>query len=329
MTALSRVGRLIAAMALAADLVGCATTVPAPVTDRTAPPAAMEQRQAPKLGKDYYAVKKGDTLYSIARAVGRDPKDIAAWNNLDSAAPLHIDQTLRIAPPEGSAPAVAVANPIAAPPLVEVRPLGAAAVSSETLKREPKGGKQPYSEQALIALQRRDEVLAKPANGAAAGGGAKQAAPEAGARFEPKPEVKSQAEPVAKAQGRSGSNDSGIDWMWPANGKVLSQFVDPTSKGIDIGGKAGEAVLAAAGGRVMYVGSGIRGYGNLVIIKHNNGFLSAYAHNRAILVKENQTISRGQKIAELGDSDADQPKLHFEIRLQGKPVDPLKYLPPR
>jgi lipoprotein NlpD len=117
--------------------------------------------------------------------------------------------------------------------------------------------------------------------------------------------------------------------MWPGDGKLLSQFSEPNSKGVDLGGKAGDPVLAAAGGRVMYVGSGIRGYGNLVIIKHSSGFLSAYAHNRKILVKENQSVAKGQKIAELGDSDADQAKLHFEIRRQGKPVDPLQYLPPR
>ncbi len=125
-----------------------------------------------------------------------------------------------------------------------------------------------------------------------------------------------------------------MDWTWPTGGKVLTQFVDggagkESNKGIDIAGRAGEPVQAAAAGKVVYAGSGLRGYGNLVIVRHNATYLSAYAHNSKILVKEGQTVTRGQKIAEIGSSDADQPKLHFEIRFQGKPVDPLKYLPER
>ena len=323
---------LISVMALATGLAGCAATAPAPVSDRVAP--LPEQAAAPKLGKDYYVVKKGDTLYSIARESGRDPKDVAAWNNLENPGALRIGQTLRVTPPDGStaaAAAVAVAKPIAGPALVEVKPLGRVGGNSETFKREPKGGKQPYSEQALVALQKKDELPPRTPD-AGTGGGNKQdvkseVKPES--RPEAKAEAKAETKPEAAHEGKNGDNDSGIDWIWPANGKLLSQFNEPASKGIDISGRTGEAVLAAAGGKVMYVGSGIRGYGNLVIIKHSNGFLSAYAHNRTILVKENQAIGKGQKIAELGDSDSDQPKLHFEIRRQGKPVDPLKYLPAR
>ena len=115
--------------------------------------------------------------------------------------------------------------------------------------------------------------------------------------------------------------------MWPSGGPVLASFDDPKNKGIDLGGKAGDPVLAAADGRVVYAGAGLRGYGNLVIIKHNNVFLTAYAHNQTLLVKEDQAVKRGQKIAEMGNTDADQVKLHFEIRRQGKPVDPARYLP--
>ena len=120
-----------------------------------------------------------------------------------------------------------------------------------------------------------------------------------------------------------------INWIWPANGAVLAGFDEVKNKGLDIGGTAGEPVLAAADGRVVYVGAGLRGYGNLIILKHDNVFLTAYAHNRTLLVKEDQSVSKGQKIAEMGSSDSDHVKLHFEVRRQGKPVDPAKYLPAR
>jgi lipoprotein NlpD len=126
---------------------------------------------------------------------------------------------------------------------------------------------------------------------------------------------------------REGDDD--VTWAWPANGPVIANFDEGKVKGLVIGGKAGDPVLAAADGRVVYAGSGLRGYGNLVILKHNNTYLTAYAHNQTLLVKEDQTVRRGQKIAEMGSTDADSVKLHFEIRKQGKPIDPAKLLPPR
>jgi len=125
------------------------------------------------------------------------------------------------------------------------------------------------------------------------------------------------------------ATEDGINWIWPANGVVLAGFDDVKNKGVDIGGKAGDTVVAAADGRVVYVGAGLRGYGNLIILKHNNVYLTAYAHNQTLLVKEDQSVLKGQKIAEMGSSDADRVKLHFEVRRQGKPVDPAKYLPAR
>ena len=119
------------------------------------------------------------------------------------------------------------------------------------------------------------------------------------------------------------------DWIWPVNGRVIDKFDEKRNKGIGIAGKEGDPVVASADGQVVYSGSGLRGYGNLVILKHNDDFISAYAHNRQILVKQGQTVKRGQRIAEVGRSDTTEPKLHFEIRRQGKPVDPLAYLPPR
>ena len=124
-----------------------------------------------------------------------------------------------------------------------------------------------------------------------------------------------------------GEDDLG--WIWPSNGAVLTGFDETKNKGLDIGGVAGDDVLAAADGRVVYAGAGLRGYGNLIILKHNNTYLTAYAHNQTLLIKEDQSVRKGQKIAEMGSSDADRVKLHFEVRKQGKPVDPAKYLPPR
>ncbi len=117
--------------------------------------------------------------------------------------------------------------------------------------------------------------------------------------------------------------------MWPAKGKVVGTFSETANlKGIDIAGSAGQPVLASAGGTVVYAGTGLRGYGKLIIVKHNKTYLSAYAHNREILVKEGQEVTKGQKIAEMGNTDATEVKLHFEIRRLGKPMDPARYLPP-
>jgi lipoprotein NlpD len=135
------------------------------------------------------------------------------------------------------------------------------------------------------------------------------------------------AKPATPPAAASGDEDLG--WIWPAHGALIAGFDDAKNKGLDISGKAGDSVLAAADGRVVYAGAGLRGYGNLIILKHNNTYLTAYAHNQALLVKEDQSVQKGQKIAEMGNSDADRVKLHFEIRRQGKPVDPARYLPSR
>lgn len=144
------------------------------------------------------------------------------------------------------------------------------------------------------------------------------AVPAASTSTTPKP-----ATPAASA----GEDD--VAFIWPSSGTLLAGFDEARNKGYDISGKAGDPVVAAADGRVVYAGAGLRGYGNLIILKHNNTFLTAYAHNQALLVKEDQAVRKGQKIAEMGSTDADRVKLHFEIRRQGKPVDPVRYLPSR
>lgn len=182
---------------------------------------------------------------------------------------------------------------------VPLKPLAESNVTGADgmLKTQPKPIKQPYSEQAETPSSDKSDKVEK------------------------EPPVESRSAILA-------DDDEQIDWSWPANGKVLAGFGDnQNAKGMDIAGKIGQPVRAAAPGKVVYSGSGLRGYGKLIIIKHNKTFLSAYAHNSQILVKEGQNVAKGYKIAEMGDSDADEAKLHFEIRQLGKPVDPLKYLP--
>jgi lipoprotein NlpD len=190
--------------------------------------------------------------------------------------------------------------------------------NTPTFKTEPRAIKLPYSEQALAQLQQ-------------VGPGAPPvaAAPEA----RPVPTAAPPAAPAAVPRPDAGRvpeiDGDDLGWIWPTAGKVVTGFSESANlKGIDIAGKSGQPVVASAAGKVVYAGSGLRGYGKLIIVKHNSTFLSAYAHNREITVKEGQQVAKGQKIAEMGDTDSDQVKLHFEIRRLGKPVDPAKFLPP-
>ncbi len=175
----------------------------------------------------------------------------------------------------------------------------------------------PGNSDVVVKPVTRSVIVATPASSASSAN-ASAAAPAA-----------SGASAAAVAAAKPAVTDGDINWSWPANGVVVAGFDEVKNKGLDIGGSAGDPVLAAADGRVVYVGAGLRGYGNLIILKHDNVFLTAYAHNQALLVKEDQAVHKGQKIAEMGNSDADRVKLHFEVRRQGKPVDPVKYLPSR
>lgn len=308
-----------ACLAVALLFAGCASRSPAPVSERTAPltqieaPAEESSSQVPvvttaqasAMPSGYYTVKKGDTLYSIALENGQSYRDLATWNNLENPNKIQVGQQLRVKMSSAeSAALVAEVKPVAAPAAVETRPSSGAAASAETLKRDPKGGKLPYSEEALAKLQKADSATVI------------ELKPES----KPAPVEKPPDKPVPAAA------EDITEWVWPAGGKVISNFVEGSSKGLDIAGKTGETVQAAASGKVILVSSALRGYGNFVIIKHNPAYLSVYAHNSRILVKEEQVVTKGQKIAEIGSSDSDQPKLHFEIRHQGKPVDPLKFL---
>ncbi len=159
---------------------------------------------------------------------------------------------------------------------------------------------------------------------------ASSAQPAAQPASAPRPAASAAPVPAAApAATASAGADEDVGWIWPATGQLIAGFDEVRNKGFDIAGKAGDPVVAAGDGRVVYAGAGLRGYGNLIILKHNNTYLTAYAHNQTLLVKEEQSVQKGQKIAEMGNSDADRVKLHFEIRRLGKPVDPARYLPGR
>lgn len=238
----------------------------------------------------YYTVKPGDTLVRIGLDHGQNWRDVARWNRLDNPNVIEVGQVLRVVPPEATV-AAATARPATSG--VEVRPVPSGGTSAPTAPTTPAtspGGAGPS------------------ADASAAPGSA------------PRPSSAARA---------SGDGEDNLPWIWPASGAVIAAFDEQRNKGIGLAGNPGDPVLAAADGRVVYAGSGLRGYGNLVIVKHNNTFLTAYAHNQTLLVREDQTVRRGQKIAEMGSTDADRVKLHFEIRRQGKPVDPARYLPAR
>lgn len=326
-------------------LAGCASNQSAPVIER-APTAKPATTSKSAQNKDWrpatHTVKKGDTLFSIGLQYGYDYKEIAQLNNIAPPYIIHIGQTLRLqgtnevtTPPaaatdlgtsasesedvvitplnlNGTAPAQTApgeaANPAATPPATS-----AAAPAEVPLLSGPKALREPYSEAALAAPPPQEATSSTPA----------------AAKAEPSPPAaadigtnKPGAAPTAT------SSTDGIDWSWPASGKLIAGFSDSNNaKGMDIAGEKGQAVHAAATGKVIYSGSDLRGYGKLVIIKHDKTYLSVYAHNSQIVVKEGQQVKKGQKIAEMGSTDTDKVKLHFEIRQQGKSVDPAKFLP--
>jgi lipoprotein NlpD len=302
-------------------LAACANHPPAPVVDRGTGSRASASAES-RAG--FYTVKKGDTLYSIALDHGQSYRDVSAWNNIENPNLIKVGQSLRVAPPQDE-PGVVI-KPIKTTDVSEIKPIGSAAPASTTvvpavassnsgtLKQEPKGGKQPYSEEAWARAQRGDAAAAATAVAAAKP-----------TEATPAPTEKTVEKPAAAAA----ASDEVTDWVWPTAGKVGTPFSEGSSKGVDIPAKSGQPVLAASGGTVTLVSNAVRGYGNLVVIKHSQTLLSVYAHNSKVLVEEKQTVAKGQKIAEVGATDTDSSKLHFEIRRMGKPVDPLKYLPPR
>jgi lipoprotein NlpD len=282
---------LLAVLALAA---GCASRpAPAPVVDARAPRpvAGKPAPSAPITAKQaagFYTVKRGDTLYSIALEHAVDPRDLAQWNGLDDPTRLRVGQPLRVGPSPSSTP---VARATAEPERPSAQ-VGSARIVGRVESR-PLESLPPLPPRA-------------------------PAKPELARMEVPRTELEKSAVPAPAAYSQ---------FIWPVKGKVLAEFAEPRRKGIDIDGKPGDPIVAAAPGHVTYIGSGIPGMGKLVVLKHDNGFITVYAHNRNILVKEKQAVARGQRIAELGSTDSERPKLHFQIRKGAAAVDPLLYLP--
>ncbi len=284
-------------------------TVPTPVPT-PAPPTDPTPKPLPGIenaGKPgYYTVKPGDTLVRIALDNGQNWRDVARWNELENPNLVEVGQVLRVVPP-ASDPTVTATRAVPSTGRIDTRPLDS---------RPATGTAAPASGGAPSAVPSAP-VVATPAT-------ASPAAPPA------TPATSSTPAPPAAADSAAGRDAADeVSWIWPAAGPVVAGFDEGRNKGLTITGKAGDPVLAAGDGRVVYAGSSLRGYGNLVIVKHNEMYLTAYAHNQVLLVKDDQVVRRGQKIAEMGSSDAERVQLHFEIRRQGKPIDPSKLLPPR
>jgi lipoprotein NlpD len=275
------------------------------VSDRTGGRAAGKpdaaRTVAPQIAPStsgLHTVQRGDTLYAIAFANGLDYREIAIWNQLESADRILVGQVLRLTPPPGGVEI----KPLDDEPAPTARPL-----AEPPVLREPQAVLLPYSEANWAQVSNPRPVAA--------------VVPAA-----PPPPAPVQVVPQTPAPAASGVVDN---WLWPAEGTLAGRFGAEGGKGIDIVGQRNAPVKAVAPGKVVYSGSGLRGYGRLLIVKHAGEYLSAYAHNETILVKEGDTVAAGQKIALMGDSDADRVKLHFEIRRYGKPLNPLTYLPER
>jgi len=290
---------------------GCAQTpTRAPIEERTGTPratvAAASPAQPPASAPDatraqagdsnsgkpgFYTVKPGDTLIRIGLDTGQNWKDLMRWNNLTNPNLIEVGQVIRTVAPGVDATAAMS------------RPVTTARVETRPLDSRPGSALSASSPSSVVP------VAASSASAATA------------------PVREAAAPPPAPAAPREGDDD--VNWAWPATAPVATPFDDARNKGLVFRGKAGDPVYAAADGRVVYAGSGLRGYGNLVILKHNATYLTAYAHNQTLLVKDDQPVKRGQKIAEMGSTDADSVQLHFEIRRQGKPIDPARLLPAR
>ena len=285
--------KLMLAMLASLLLAGCASTVTAPVRDVGGAAAAAEPLAQPGM----HVVRPGDTLLGIARQYGVTLPALVGWNDLTDPNQIQVGQSLRVGPADamGSAAVGVMAPGEGAVALPIPAPSSTESVQAP-FKQSPLGGRKPYS----------DEAWSKDTPGAA-------------------PAV---TPPTVATEVPAAAASSG-EWQWPAAGRLLSGYNEASNKGVDIGGNVGDPVLAAAAGKVVYAGSGLRGYGKLVVIKHNQEYNSVYAHNDKLLVKEDDQVVQGQKIAELGSSESDRSKLHFEIRKQGKAVDPMKYLPAR
>lgn len=295
----------------------------APIDDRTNPIKSKNQTTKPEVEKaeiepviidkpGFYTVKKGDTLSRLSQQFNQSLRDLIDWNKLSDPNAIKAGQVLRIEPEDGVSVAPADLNAG-----IEVKPLNAHSApvppQPPVNKKGPLGNKTVYSDQAMADLQRGEPV-------STAASTSSNAAPNTASTSIP-----SNAPTSAASNNPTAASPS--KFIWPTNGSVIKNF-EANKKGIDISGQAGQSVVAVGDGTVLYANN-MRGYGNLVIIDHADGVVSAYAHNKSIIVKEGQSVTKGQQIAEMGNTDSDNVKLHFEMRQLGKPVDPASLLPAR
>ena len=328
-------------------LAGCASD-PADVEDRSIDESPSLQSPAQARAKTppggSYRVVKGDTLYSIAFKRGLDYRDVAAWNGIEAPAyKILVGQEIRFSPP--GAPAAPVQEHVTTAIAAPAETVSSHSTAASSAGNSPSPASVPAapkntglfedvpSTPAAAAATQAESVASTSAASATVAPppspAAVAAAPVAQpAKAAPEPASPPAPKPINEA---SISNVSGIAWRWPNGGKVIGGYVagDQTKQGVDIAGSAGDPVQAAADGEVVYSGNGLLGYGELIIVKHNAKFLSAYGHNRKRLVSEGDKVHAGQQIAEMGSSSASRDELHFEIRKDGKPVNPLDFLPPR
>ncbi|XZG71270.1 peptidoglycan DD-metalloendopeptidase family protein [Chitinibacteraceae bacterium HSL-7] len=334
-----RTGLLIAGSAIV--LAGCSSAPrqPAPIVDgmvqpvTPAPAPVAAPAPAPMVNTaPTHTVQSGDTLYRIAKQYGVAVVDIQSWNQLPDTT-IRLGQTL-IVGQGGSAVAAQPGGGVTIQPLNDGGSVATAPATPAVppnvaapapVLAYPKAVRQLYSEGAAA-------TVAQAAEGQNVATQSQKPTPSVGLTPTPVAAVPPTPQPptptparTATESGSANAAAQGGNWVRPANGKVIRTFT-PDSKGIDIAGKLGDPVNASGSGKVVYAGAGLRGYGNMVILKHDDEFLTAYAHASKLLVKEGETVRQGQKIAEMGNSDTDQVKLHFEIRRYGKPVDPGAYL---
>ncbi|WP_118817375.1 murein hydrolase activator NlpD [Haemophilus haemolyticus] len=275
-----------------------------------------------------YKVNKGDTMFLIAYLAGIDVKELAALNNMTEPYSLSLGQTLKIS--NCGTKTVTTTVPVKQPP----------AATATTTAAAPTAPAEPaitYTPGANGTQMGSDGTIIGPIkSGAGVANGAPAMVPVATTPVIPATTPSVPITPVENTNTPINANvvapiASNVAWQWPTSGNIIQGFsnTDGGNKGIDISGSRGQAVKAAASGRVVYAGNALRGYGNLIIIKHNDDFLSAYAHNDKILVTDQQEVKAGQEIAKMGSSGTNTVKLHFEIRYKGKSVDPARYLPRR
>ncbi|MAD77394.1 MAG: metalloendopeptidase [Rheinheimera sp.] len=284
-------------------LSGCTSSSgPAPVTTLELRENPYKERNRGTLAASQYVVQRGDTLYAIAFRAGVDVRTLASSNKINSPYTIYPGQVIQLAMTRSAASNRdnATSSPV------------------KTTNRQPTRAKPATTTQTARTTKPTQAKSNSSANAAKPVASTKQ--------------TRYVQTTTAKNEQKTADNTlagNKVQWHWPVKGKIVSQFstLEHGNKGIDIAGREGSRINAAADGLVVYAGSALRGYGNLIIIKHNDDYLSAYAHNKRILVAERQQVAAGQQIAEMGATDATDSRLHFEIRFRGKSVDPIRYLP--